>query len=457
MTSPVELMKRITFRSERDDLSSTSAPPPPSTLLAAIRPLLCSAVFVSNPKESDIQLYDAISQSFPIVFHDSTQFENHLSSTPKPHTRIVSICCKNSISPLRISETAMQMLLDKYDVDDTFTDLVASFGRKPRTADAGHGGMRVRERDDGSFDVQYRFTYPEPYGVRAPASFTSRQVAVFHRHSPSGTGNLWIFLHARLDSDLQSKLAAALSNSPTNATPHWFSLHLLVFATYIGNWRWYLREVGEKVDKAADIALGMDISSVELVSNDENLIRLLHPQYLGSTLNPLFPQLEVTLATVRKLAEINELFLSKGLSTKAQHRKLADEAEYYALSLEGYLRSLEAIRQRVHDHANCLTNALTLNNQARMLQLTDASVEDNTNVFVVTMVTMVYLPSSFVATFLGMNLFDFDSSEEKEFMFSRRFWIFFAAAVPLTCLTLGFWYFLTKRRRRVRKQLKPIS
>lgn len=47
-----------------------------------------------------------------------------------------------------------------------------------------------------------------------------------------------------------------------------------------------------------------------------------------------------------------------------------------------------------------LATTLTLSNQARMLQLTDASVEDNINVFVVTMVTLIYLPASFVSVCL---------------------------------------------------------
>ncbi|KAL4872656.1 hypothetical protein BDV12DRAFT_182993 [Aspergillus spectabilis] len=454
MSSPVEL-RTFTFRSEPENVTPASLPP--STLLATIRPLLQSAAFVSSQEKSDIQVYDAVSQSSPILFHNSSDFKSHLSTTPKPQTRIVSICCKSSISPLAITETAMQMLMDKYDIDDAFTDLIVSFGHKPRTADAGHGGMTVREREDGSFDIQYRFTYSESYKVRGSIGFTSRQVAVFHRYSPSGTGNLWIFLHARPHSELQSKLEDVVSANPTEGMSHWFSLHLLVFASYIKNWRWYLRHIGEKIDEAADIALGMDLSNVKIVSENENLARLLHPQYLGSILKPLSPQLEVTLATVRKIAEINDIFLSKELSTKTQHRRLADAAAYYTSSLESYIKSVDALERRVQDQSNFLANALTLNNQARMLQLTDASVEDNTNVFVVTMVTMVYLPSSFVATFLGMNLFDFDSPEHKDFTTSKKFWVFFVAAVPLTCLTLGFWYFLTKRRRQARKQVKHAS
>jgi hypothetical protein len=46
-----------------------------------------------------------------------------------------------------------------------------------------------------------------------------------------------------------------------------------------------------------------------------------------------------------------------------------------------------------------------------------------------------------------MNLFDFDGPDHKDFMVSRKFWIFLVAAVPLTCLTMGLWYVLTKQRQ----------
>ncbi|KAL5341595.1 hypothetical protein BJX70DRAFT_41710 [Aspergillus crustosus] len=168
---------------------------------------------------------------------------------PPYHTRIVSICCKSSMSPLGITETAMQVLIDKYKLDISFTDLLLSFGNKPRTADAGHGGMTVMEKVDESFDIQYRITYPESYKVFGSHKFTSRQVAVFHRYCPSGTGSLWVFLHARPDTELQSRLEKVLSGSSGDEIADWFSLHLLVFSSYLRNWSWRLRNIGEDIEK----------------------------------------------------------------------------------------------------------------------------------------------------------------------------------------------------------------
>ncbi|KAL4931548.1 uncharacterized protein BDV17DRAFT_255979 [Aspergillus undulatus] len=457
MSSSLSL-RALTWKSATADLNQTQDNPSRSHY-KAIRPLLQARAFVSEPKKSHIRLYDKVPQSEPQTFSDSDDFESHLSVTPTPHTRIVSICCQSSLDPLGITETAMQKLTDLYEIDDSFIDHAVLFGDKPRTSDAGHGGITVKERVDGSFDMHYRFTYTGSYrvGVEGPTKFTDRQLCVFQRYSPSGTGNLWIFLHARPRTELQSKLEKTLATAPKDGLLDWAALHQLVFNTYIGNWRWCLRNFGEQIEAATDIALTMDLSNLKVVSDTESLGLLLHPQYLVNRIMPFSSQIGVTLATVRKMAEVNELFLSQGLTTDVQYRRLADVTAHYTSSLESYIKSVEALEKKVQGSSNLLATTLTLSNQARMLQLADASVEDNANVFVVTVVSLFYLPASFVSIFLGMNFFDFNSPEDGEFATSMKIWIFFLAALPLTCLTVGFWYFLTKHRGRARKRAKPRS
>lgn len=53
-----------------------------------------------------------------------------------------------------------------------------------------------------------------------------------------------------------------------------------------------------------------------------------------------------------------------------------------------------------------------------------------------------------------MNLFEFGDSNEKGFTISKQFWIFVVTAVPLTMLTLGSWYIITKRQVRLRQRRK---
>lgn len=55
--------------------------------------------------------------------------------------------------PLGVTEQAMRKLINTYGIDATFLDLAVSFGDKPQSADAGHGAMTVRQKEDGSYGI----------------------------------------------------------------------------------------------------------------------------------------------------------------------------------------------------------------------------------------------------------------------------------------------------------------
>lgn len=49
-----------------------------------------------------------------------------------------------------------------------------------------------------------------------------------------------------------------------------------------------------------------------------------------------------------------------------------------------------------------------------------------------------------------MNLFSFGNPQGHDFVVSKRIWVFFLLAVPLTLLTLGTWRFFTEKERKER-------
>ena len=99
-----------------------------------------------------------------------------------------------------------------------------------------------------------------------------------------------------------------------------------------------------------------------------------------------------------------------------------------------------------------------------MLGLTKESVDDSATVRVVGVMTLIYLPATFVAvsfhiikhlhyhlltaiqTMLGMNLFTFEFAASK-IKIAKDFWIFLALAVPLTVMTVGCWVYLSFKKK----------
>ncbi|KAF2837146.1 hypothetical protein M501DRAFT_995678 [Patellaria atrata CBS 101060] len=50
-----------------------------------------------------------------------------------------------------------------------------------------------------------------------------------------------------------------------------------------------------------------------------------------------------------------------------------------------------------------------------------------------------------------MNLFDFDSDDNGTLKISPWFWVYIAATLPLTIMTVGGWYLFKRRHSRERK------
>ena len=80
--------------------------------------------------------------------------------------------------------------------------------------------------------------------------------------------------------------------------------------------------------------------------------------------------------------------------------------------------------------------------------LASASKEDSTAMKTLAAVTVAFLPGTFVASFFAMPLFEWDAVAEG-IVVSKRFWIYWAVTVPLTCLTLVVWVLWTKRQAKV--------
>ena len=185
--------------------------------------------------------------------------------------------------------------------------------------------------------------------------------------------------------------------------------------------------------------------------------------------------LKGTQSIVKSLSDINRNLPATDVEFAGVSNGIQQQLQLMSQRLESHIVAAELLGQRVTATLGLvivatlifttllilykLTNMLDLQNQAnsdristRMLRLTRESVDDNVTVRVITVCTLIYLPASFMATFFGMNFFEFRSDIDS-LRISPNFWIYVAATIPLTLVTVGAWYlFKLRHDRRRRKQ-----
>ncbi|KAF9895331.1 hypothetical protein FE257_000235 [Aspergillus nanangensis] len=140
--------------------------------------------------------------------------------------------------------------------------------------------------------------------------------------------------------------------------------------------------------------------------------------------------LEVSQNTVRSLIAENQRFQKDYEEWNGKgHRHILDGVSSLLLYLEREMHSQRArsnsLAERLHNEINLAFNLVTLgeNNVLKTLGV----------------VSMVYLPGTFVSGIFGTNFFDFNAPSENTWTTSGNFYLYWAVTVPLTVVTFLVW------------------
>lgn len=382
------------------------------------------------------------------------ELATRLRAKPGVRTRIISICSSNSINPLSISHSGFEELV-KHDIISPYAcDLFSVFGSKPSQSEAGGGRAVFRSLDSFHTELQYLITYPEPPkypGADLWHKATIRQTGLYHLQHHNHNYSLFLLLHPRPNSRFQHHLAQLTSSQKDlkEMSQNSFLVHFVLLLCYLDNWRWYINALNKEFEKLSDMALTFEID--RRVSPQHSTGKLLDLRHLADVVFPIPVRLEAIIDTIDALISV-----SRDCKTaSAPPALMRQELHAYRTRLQGYIASARVLSKRISGVTASLDVSIERQNQKlameanyNMLDLTQHTVGDSSTVRVVTLVTMIYLPPSFVATLLGTNLFNFDSSENGRFRISPQFWIFVAISVPLTMITVGVWLLINRRRCR---------
>ncbi|KAH7398546.1 hypothetical protein BKA66DRAFT_407987 [Pyrenochaeta sp. MPI-SDFR-AT-0127] len=356
-----------------------------------------------------------------------------------------SIYSARTIAPLDITPTLLDSILRKWEVPQSFRDIVLSFGRVPDASEGSHSHFGSAKREFKQ-EVWYRLCFVEQNMRSAHTPWSLRHTGVYHRHSQPNAPDLVILLHCVRDPTLDRQVMSlehdASQRADLCADPR--LIHTWLYSTY-NHWHQYLQHICANTFED-DLELVQKPGDTTADSCFRRIQSLRHAKE--------------TFAHARTCCTITSELLGRLLALQKRSSTQAAGMREFKAKLIGYGRTADNSLQRVQDLIDLIkttqSEAARVGAQLRDITenikaLTEETVNDSTAVKIITFLSAIYLPGTFVATLFGMNFFAFDDLSGR-LKISPDFWIFSASWLPLSVVTGASYvfiqYFYSRRRRR---------
>ncbi|KAL9075087.1 MAG: hypothetical protein Q9157_004128 [Trypethelium eluteriae] len=181
--------------------------------------------------------------------------------------------------------------------------------------------------------------------------------------------------------------------------------------------------------------------------------------------------LDVASRTVRTMARDHEKYI---LSIDSRRKALLEAEENTQRSLHSFAELLTNLRSRAKAFEERLQNEIRLvfntvevqemkqsTSQLDELKRTAKDLEslrgqNQSLSTTVSLLTLIFLPGSFISSFFGTNFFTItpNGSASPHLSFVRELWIFFAVTVPVTVLALAIWYYSTRKYHKPESEIR---
>lgn len=400
------------------------------------------------------------------IFEDGTALSNFIATSldEEVRVRVISIRSERTIGPLGLTAELLLHICATYKVHPDFLQVVLSFGDEPHVTEAGSTNFSLHLNGTEEARIAYELRYVElNKRVRSQDPWSLRHTGIYHHHKSDL--DLFIVLHPVQNSLFETCITNLEGNGPACAKicTDPFKLHSMLFNSYLDNWRWYFRYLGDIFSEDNNKAMIVDpekndaSTAFRRVQSLRNIIDIV-----------IFARACCTadLEVLHRLQNFGQASLKQNTDVQSRETNLRD-----------YISGADGLQNRLRNAIDLVGYTLTLHNQLEtakvdkevrtmtqnlcllteemkiltedMKNLTQDTVDDSTTVKIITFVSAIYLPGSFVGSIFGMNFFVFNQ-QTRGIEISNDFWIFIATWLPLTLIT-GTLYmlvvYLDKRRK----------
>jgi hypothetical protein len=390
---------------------------------------------------------------------------------------------RNSRSRLLASRKLFDGIAKQYGVTSRFKEFVVSHGFKLQEYEYAPPACRYRTLRSSTSDERPKYGYECAYGLRYVSpnctqdphkeKWSVRQFSVYQKFSSVSGTVVWIFIAApkeiepRIDSYIKKCSLAAVENP--------FAMHLILIETALAGWRWYLIDLNKRVQTQTE-----EISAADIVGENlegfaqvkfQNRLKL---KKLEDMILTLLLMLRATASTIESLRDRFSRYIDhsslvpmKDDALSTAFHEILEESKLYLSNAEALDKCLQSASALLSDllpyqNASSLKSIAedTKSDNTIMRQLTEQTTEDSSSIKTITIITVVFLPATVVASFFSTQ---FVQIQENSIQLSAKIWIYFAITIPLTLMLIAVWllhprvtYWIQRGLDKVRFWLAPI-
>lgn len=152
--------------------------------------------------------------------------------------------------------------------------------------------------------------------------------------------------------------------------------------------------------------------------------------FLGNLANNLASNLDIV-NTFDMSAEQKTRLTAQSLEMKAHIKTISSLATDQA-------NQVTCLQKRAQALLNVIYILITQRDTRTNIQIARSAKQDSSSMTTIAILTMFFLPGTFISSYFGMNLFGFQPIT-KTITTSREIWVYWALTIPLTLVVLGLW------------------
>ncbi|KAL5043019.1 hypothetical protein BDW71DRAFT_200079 [Aspergillus fruticulosus] len=364
--------------------------------------------------------------------------------------RVLSINQRNSWRPLNVTREMFDEIVAIAGASSNLLELPLSFFQKTIAIEEGFTSAPVLRVSAESIEIIYiiKYAFDKSPVDKGRDPWVLRQTGVYQKYEFATRNSTWLFLNPTTDCMFQDRLKRYLlspaERSSLSRNP--LLIHSMLFGTFFPAWRDYLKHLEGRMLPIANTTVAAEIDK-PLRVNHESLTAVRNTENRCLALQPIFRSLDKTFDV---LHQANAALGECGGIEKHDLQMMKQLLNNYSATVNAYGQAAWSLQSRTSRIAAHITDTLSFKDAYIAKRQTEFMLRDSTTVRVITVVTLVYLPATFMATLLGMNSF-FEMDDSRNIVVSRQFWIYIVCSVPLTAATLCYWWYFQKAKQRTER------